>query len=53
MSRARILLLVLLIAGCAQSPGSTTVRHRIDTSCMQDCLGNQGDRQFCEDRCSF
>jgi len=59
MSRFRVLLFSLLVAGCAQSPERASTpqtsgaTRRVDTLCMQDCMGSQAGKQFCEDRCSF
>lgn len=53
--------LLLHAVGCAQvqSPGGAPesraekAGRRSDALCLQDCLGTQADREFCEDRCSF
>jgi hypothetical protein len=51
--RASLILIVLLVVGCASSSGSPPRRPGTDTLCYDDCLGNGGNKQFCEDRCSY
>jgi hypothetical protein len=56
MMRASLILIVLLVVGCASSSdrsGSPPRRPGTDTLCYNDCLGSGGNKQFCEDRCSY
>jgi hypothetical protein len=49
-----LLFLTLLASGCgAPAQRSGPAPRHIDTQCMQDCMGVQAGREFCEDRCSF
>ena len=55
--RASMILIVLLLAGCA-SPSDRGASPRppargMDTLCMDDCLGAGGNQEFCEDRCTY
>jgi hypothetical protein len=56
--RAGMIVLVLLLAGCASPSDRGATPHRpassgIDTLCMDDCLGAGGNKDFCEDRCTY
>ena len=54
--RASVLLIALLLAGCASPsdpPGSPPRRPGMDTLCFNDCLGSGAKKEFCEDRCSY
>jgi hypothetical protein len=52
--------LLLALAACAtahDSPNSAAspapkAGRQTDRLCFQDCVGNGGDRGFCEDRCT-
>ncbi|HET7199717.1 MAG TPA: hypothetical protein VFI80_02745 [Burkholderiales bacterium] len=56
--RAGMIVIVLLLAGCASPSDRGATPHRpasrgIDTLCMDDCLGAGGNKDFCEDRCTY
>ncbi len=49
---------LLALAACASSTGAQKTSaeptpHMRDQMCVDDCVGNGGNRQFCEDRCSY
>lgn len=49
--------LLLVLAGCSTPPkpndqGAVLSPRQRDMQCVDDCLGNGGNRQFCEDRCT-
>jgi hypothetical protein len=52
--------LLLAFAACSTSrnpPNAETspapkASRQIDRLCFQDCMGNGGTREFCEDRCT-
>jgi hypothetical protein len=57
MMRTGVLLLALL-AACSSSPEKSTPssvpkRPGIDQLCLNDCLGNGGRQEFCEERCNY
>ncbi|HKV99176.1 MAG TPA: hypothetical protein VJN96_05095 [Vicinamibacterales bacterium] len=60
MIRLLVVFLVLLATGCsaaphksaAEKPAQPGALRQPDDLCMNDCLGNGGDRQFCEHRCT-
>jgi hypothetical protein len=56
--------LLALLAACSSSPdksapgsqppaASVPKRPGTDTLCLNDCLGNGGGKDFCEDRCGY
>ncbi len=57
-ARALVFLLALFLAGCEDLPIPTSetnpppVNARADESCMQDCLGEQANEEFCRARCA-
>jgi len=61
--RARVILIALLAAGCSSSPerpapsqppaASSPKQRMVDTLCLNDCLGNNGSKEFCDDRCTY
>jgi len=60
--RASVILIALAVAGCSYFPdrsgspqrgASPSASRGIDTLCMNDCLGSNGTKEFCEDRCSY
>jgi len=50
--RIALLLSACLVAGCAAQSPARKVGRQTDMLCLQDCLGNGGAREFCEDRCT-
>jgi hypothetical protein len=57
MMRTGVLLLALL-AACSSSPEKSTPssvpkRPGVDQLCLNDCLGNGGKPEFCEERCNY
>ena len=51
-------LVLLTLSACASSTGAQKAStepspHMRDQMCVDDCVGNGGNRQFCEDRCSY
>ncbi len=53
----RVAGLLLLLAACStpSKPDDQDARRsplQRDTQCVDDCLGNGGNRQFCEERCT-
>jgi hypothetical protein len=57
MRLAAVALLLLTLSGCAasgaQKAGAEPSPHALDRMCVDDCVGNGGDRKFCEDRCTY
>jgi hypothetical protein len=58
MRSTAIALLLLMLGACASSTGASKASseptpHTRDQGCVDDCLGNGGNRSFCEDRCSY
>lgn len=58
MKLAALAALLLALSACASSSGAhrtgtEPTPHTRDQGCMDDCLGNGGNRSFCEDRCSY
>jgi hypothetical protein len=56
MRIASIAALLLLLGSCAARPpaqdaGAPSTR-RTDMYCMDDCVGNGGTREFCQQRCT-
>ena len=60
--RTSVILIALAVAGCSYLPDrsgppqqgtSSSTSRGIDTLCMNDCLGSNGTKEFCEDRCSY
>ncbi len=62
MIRTFAISLVLLATACSglglkdksvrEKPAQSGIARQPDHFCMEDCLGNGGDRQLCEDRCT-
>ncbi len=58
MKVSAVALLLLVASACASSTGAQKggaepTPHMRDQMCVDDCVGNGGNRQFCEDRCSY
>ena len=58
MKAIAVALFLFTLAACASSPGASKASsepspHMRDQGCVDDCLGNGGNRSFCEDRCSY
>ena len=52
--RVSLLLIALMLAGCASSPEKQPPRRPgIDQLCFNDCLGAGTSKEFCEERCSY
>lgn len=57
-AKTATLLAALLLSGCANFPiplsdtDPPPANAAADSSCMQDCLGENADPGFCHDRCS-
>ena len=56
--------LLALLAACSSSPDRSASpsqpqaapipkRPGVDMLCLNDCLGNGGRKEFCEDRCNY
>jgi len=50
--RIALLLAACLAAGCAAQSPARKLERQTDMLCLQDCLGNGGAREFCQDRCT-
>jgi len=61
--RPGVILIGLLIAACAAPPQraeplagkpvSLPAHRSLDTLCLDDCLGDNAGKEFCEDRCAY